>query len=50
MKYSISGHSNIHEVDKAHSQIENKIKTLKFFSPIFSLMRALLSVNNKNHL
>lgn len=45
MKYSVSSHSCMQEIDNAHSQIENKIKKLE----IWSLMRNLLFVNNKYH-
>ena len=43
------GHSSIQEVDNIHSQIENRLKNTKVFSPI-SVVQQLLKVNFNNPL
>jgi len=47
MKYSVPGHSCIQVVDNIHSQIENSIKNIDVWSPLF-LVKLLLNVNKKN--
>ena len=44
MKYSISGHSCVQEVDNMHKQIEDAMRVAEFYSPI-SFLRVLLKVN-----
>ena len=44
MRYSVSGHSSVEEVDNMHKQIEDRMQVAEFYSPI-SFLRILLKVN-----
>ena len=44
MKYSLTGHSCVQEVDNMHKKIEDAMKVAEFYSPL-SLLRVLLNVN-----
>ena len=47
MKYSLTGHSCVQEVDNMHKQIEDAMRVAEFYSQI-SFIRVLLKVN-RNH-
>ena len=47
MKYSLTGHSCVQEVDNVHQEIEVAMRVAEFYSPV-SFLRLLLKVNPNN--